>query len=434
LIDIILGIVAFVLCLYLLFKLYSNLNVDLSFKFVAAAFLLRVGAGFCLTLIYTYYYLDRSLADTFRYFDDSFYLHQLLLENPKEYFLVMIGVHSEVRESIPLLESMTNWFPALRSPMYNDNRTVIRINVVMRLFSFGSYYVHMCLFAFMGFVGQMFVFKAFQKYFLKKEVWLGFVIFLIPSLVFWTSGILKEGPLFLALGCLLYIMEKVGRKGFTKKDLITVALLFLFLFHMKFYVGLMLVPVFTLHWLFNKWQEVTRWKLVLCNYSSYFVLAVVWHFIRFKWSLFTVFKWKKKDFEGLAESMDARSLIDTYDLEDNALSFLINIPQGLFNALFRPLLWEAYSPLILLNAIENVMLLGFMALCFYFRKKVKFSDMSLYFLIYSITLLVVVGMVTPILGSLVRYKIPALPFLLMFCVSILDVERLKRSNSLFKKL
>jgi hypothetical protein len=433
LIDIILGFAAFILCLFLVFKLNSRLNIQLSFKFVATAFVVRVLAGVVLTLIYTYYYPDRTLSDTFRYFDDSYFLHQLLLENPKEYFLVMIGVRSEVRESIPLLEAMTNWFPALRSPMYNDNRTVIRINAIMHWFSFGSYYVHMCLFAFMGFVGQIFIFKAFQKYFDGKEFLLGLVVFLIPSLVFWTSGILKEGPLFLALGLLLYLMEKVARNGFSKKEVALVALLFLFLFHMKFYVGLMLVPVFSLYLVFNKWTKTERWKLVFYNYSSYFVLATIWHFIRFKWSLFTVFKWKKKDFQGLAESMDARSLIETYNLEDNALSFIVNIPQGLFNALFRPFVWEAYSLLILMNAIENLMLLGFMGVCFYFRKKVRFSDMSLCFLVYALSLLVVVGMVTPIMGSLVRYKIPALPFLLMFFVCIVDLKRLKDKFPLLKK-
>ena len=59
----------------------------------------------------------------------------------------------------------------------------------------------------------------------------------------------------------------------------------------------------------------------------------------------------KKDFQGLAESMDAKSLINTYNLEDNALSFLINIPQGLFNALFRPFIWESYSPFILISQV-----------------------------------------------------------------------------------
>jgi len=428
--HIVLGIITVVFCFYLVFKLTTKLNLNLSFGFIGAAYSVRILFGIALTLIYTYYYPNRTLADTFRYFDDSVFLHLLLHENLSDYFHVMIGWKAEERTAIPLLEGMTNWYPALRSPLYNDNRTVIRINSILRWFSFGSYYVHMVLFSFAGFVGQMYFFKAFQKYFKGKETWLGAAVFLIPSLIFWTSGILKEGLLFLALGYLLYIVEKVSREGINVKSSVIILLLFFFLFHMKFYVGLMLLPIFSMYWMFIKWQYIARWKLILANYLSYFLAALVWHMIRFKWSLFTVFKWKKKDFEGLGESMDARSMIKTYDLEDNPLSFLLNIPQGLFNSLFRPFVWEAYSPLIVIPALENIFLLVFMAFCFSFRSKVRASDIGLCFLMYALTLLIVVGMVTPIMGSLVRYKIPALPFLMMFFIGIVDVEKVK---GLFRK-
>ena len=252
------------------------------------------------------------------------------------------------------------------------------------------------------------------------------IIFLIPSVVFWTSGNLKEGPLFLAFGYALFRLEKVYRLGWRKVDVLSIILLFLFLFHMKFYVGLMLLPIFSLHCIMTKWNAVNRWRLVLINYGAYFLIAIIWDFIRPKWSLFTVFKWKRRDFQGLANAMDAKSFIPTYDLGDNPISFLLNIPQGLFNTLFRPLLWEAYTPLIMLNAIENLLLIAFMICCFVLRKKEQVSNMMIYFLIYSLSLLTVVGMVTPILGSLVRYKIPALPFLLLFFLSIVDYSKLHK--------
>ena len=415
--DFALGFVALIICFVFIRFLASSLKIENKFYHLSSAFLLKIIAGLILTFIYTYYYPSRSLADTYRYFDDSYYLHQLLLENPKDYLLVFLGVKSEVRDTIPLLEQMNNWFPALRSPLYNDNRTVIRINAIMRWFSFGSYYVHLVLFALMGFVGQVYIYKTFEKYFLNKSNLFFAIVFLIPSVVFWTSGNLKEGPLFLAFGFLLFKLESILRIGWEKLDILIISLLFLFLFHMKFYVGLMLIPIFSLHFLFNKWDSIKRWKLIVLNYGVYFLIAIVWHFIRFKWSLFTVFKWKKKDFQGLATVMDAKSVIPTYDLEDNPVSFLLNIPQGLFNTLFRPLLWEAYTPLIMLNAIENLLILSFMSLCIVFRKKAKVSNMTLYFITYSLSLITVVGMVTPILGSLVRYKIPALPFLLLFFLS-----------------
>ena len=409
------------------------MGLSFTWHFFVGAFFLRVLAGVILTLVYTYYYPDRSLADTFRYFDDSYFLHELFKEDPKEYCLVMLGMQSDTRDAVPILESMTNWFPALRSPLYNDNRTVIRMNALMRWFSFGSYYVHMCCFAFLGFVGQMFLFRAFQQYFKGKEIGLALALFMVPSLVFWTSGVLKEGPLFFCFGVLLYLMEKVGRCGLSRRNLFIISALSLFLFHLKFYVGLMVLPVFTLKYIFSKKRDTSRWRLVIWNYSFYFGLATVWHFMRHKWSLFTVFRWKKEDFQGLAESMNAGSLISTYDLEDNGLSFLINVPQGLFNSLFRPFLWEVYSPVILVSALENIFLLTAVLFCVAFRGKLKWTDENWCFLVYAVSLLTVVGMVTPIMGSLVRYKIPALPFLLMFFISIVDMDKLKEFTTKFKK-
>tara|TARA_Y100001933_G_scaffold249215_1_gene283986 strand:- start:599 stop:769 length:171 start_codon:yes stop_codon:yes gene_type:complete len=42
---------------------------------------------------------------------------------------------------------------------------------------------------------------------------------------------------------------------------------------------------------------------------------------------------------------------------------------------------------------------------------------------YAIALLTIIGMVTPIMGSLVRYKIPAIPFLLMFFLLFMEKEK-----------
>ena len=432
--DIVLGFICFGVCIYFLRRLRSRFELLLSFNFIVTAFTVRVLAGVFLTYLYTYYYPDRLQADTFRYFDDSCHLHKMLFAAPLDYATIMLGGGSEVRFTYPLLEETLNWFQGIRSPLYNDNRTIVRTNTIIQWISFGSYYVHMCVFVFMGFVGQMIIFKTFQKYVKGKVILFGFVIFMIPSLVFWTSSILKEGPLFLALGFLLRIMEKIMRKSGSKKDLFFIILLFLFLFQMKFYVGLMLLPIFSLYYVLGKWPKVNRFKLVLINYGSYFGAALLWHIIRFKWSLFTVFKWKKRDFMSLAETMDAKSYMDTYVLEDTPLSFLANIPQGLFNSLFRPFIWEVYNPVILMSALENLLLISFMSFCVYWRKRERVSNLALCTILYATSLLAIVGMVTPIMGSLVRYKIPALPFLLLFFLMILDVDKLKQKFPRLQKV
>lgn len=366
-------------------------------------------------------YPVRQEADTFRYFDDSYHLHEALRENPKAY-LKMLFASDQSDELMTYLDRMNNWFPAERTALYNDNRTVIRINALLRLVSFGNYYTHLIFFCLFAFYGLTFIYKAFHRYFPGKKIYLFYILFFTPSLLFWSSGILKEAPLLLFFGITLNILNKIFTKRSRRIHYILLTLCFLALFHLKFYVGLLLIPATTAYlWILNPKGPPAIVKGGL-NYLGYFGLAVIWHKINWNWSLFTVLKWKRKDFIGLAESMNAKSLIQTGDLEDNPISFLINIPQGLWNSLARPYLSDVYSIVLLPNAIENLLIFILIIICLVKMKKVLFHSIGYFFILYSVSLLAIIGMVTPILGSLVRYKIPALPLFLFFFLLIADIK------------
>lgn len=412
---------------------WSFFNIHgISRRFLLTAFIVKVCAGFGLTMIYTYYYDVRLEADTFRYFDDSAFLHKAASENPRAYLRMMLGVDDN-KDLMPYLDSMNNWFPAERTTFYNDNRTVIRINALLRWIPFSSYYVHMLIFSFMAFYGLTFIYKAFNKYFPGKKTWLGLILFFTPSLVFWSSGILKEGPLLFVFGITLNILHKIFiRRAFWQHYTLLICC-FLFLFHLKFYVGLLLLPAITGYLWILKTKGPHPLIKTFINFCAYFGVAVIWHFINWKWSLFTVLKWKRLDFLGLAKSMNAKSLISTGSLEDNPISFLQNFCWGFINAVTRPLPWEVYSLVILPNAIENILILLFIALCIVFGKRQNFLNIGYFFLTYAFGLLTIIGLVTPIMGSLVRYKTPAIPFLLMFFLLFLDKEKSKKILSSFNK-
>ena len=208
---------------------------------------------------------------------------------------------------------------------------------------------------------------------------------------------------------------------------------FLFLFHLKFYVGLLLIPATTGYlWIISRKGPHSIIKVII-NFASYYAIAVIWHIYNWNWSLFTVLKWKRQDFLGLAKSMDAKSLIETGNLEDNPFSFLQNFTWGLVNAIIRPLPWEIYSLVLLPNAIENCLIIIFIFICLLYGKSKNFQSIGYFFLMYAFALLTIIGMVTPIMGSLVRYKIPAIPFLLMFFLLFMEKEKGKKLIFLFNK-
>ena len=377
--------------------------------------------------------MKRSESDTFRYFDDSKHLHKAITENPTAY-LKMLFVSDDSQELMPYLNGMNNWFPAQRTTLYNDNRTVIRLNAMMRLVSFGNYYTHLLFFSVMAFYGLTFIYKAFHKYFAGKKKILFCIIFLTPSLLFWSSGILKEAPLLLAFGISLNILNKIFNKKVYWLHYLILVFCSLFLFHLKFYVGLLLIPAITGYfWSINQKGPHPIIKVFL-NFSIYFLATTAWHYQNWNWSLFTVLKWKRKDFLGLAKIENAKSLIETGNLEDNPISFLLNAPMGLWNSISRPYLWEVYSLAVLPNAIENILIFAFIIVCVLFGKRSNFKKIGYFFIMYAIGLMTIIGMVTPILGSLVRYKIPALPFFLMFFLLFLDLKKLKSKFSILNKI
>ena len=172
----------------------------------SSVFLLKIVAGFFLTWIYTHYYPDRQTADIFKYFDDAEILFSAIKNHHYIDYVKMIsglGNDSDYFNQT-YYSQMNHWFRHYDFGTYNDNHTIIRFNALVMLFSFGNFYVHtifMCLVCFLGLTA---LYKTFNPYFIRKEKVLFAVVFLIPTVVFWSSGVLKEGILFFALGFLFY--------------------------------------------------------------------------------------------------------------------------------------------------------------------------------------------------------------------------------------
>ncbi len=110
---------------------------------------------------------------------------------------------------------------------------------------------------------------------------------------------------------------------------------------------------------------------------------------------------------------------------DGTFNSMINLaPQAINVSLFRPYLWEVRNPLMLLSALESTLLL-FLCIYILFKKNLKifsaFSNFNVLFaLIFSISFAFAVGVSTFNFGTLVRYKIPLLPFFLIAIILILD--------------
>jgi hypothetical protein len=126
-------------------------------------------------------------------------------------------------------------------------------------------------------------------------------------------------------------------------------------------------------------------------------------------------------YEEFQSISDAEDLIHYNSLKPTPVSIAMNLPFAFFSGLFRPLLTEARTFFQLVIALENMLLLLLFGFALTHARKLIRSKYRMVFisvLMYSFLLCVFLALSTPNFGTLSRYRIGFLPFLLF----VLTVE------------
>jgi hypothetical protein len=320
---------------------------------------------------------------------------------------------------------MSNWYRKYETVTYNDSHTIIRINALLRPISLGYFQIHNLFFIILSFIGLVALFRTFCQYFSGKSVWLFAAIFLIPSVVFWSSGALKESVLFFAIGIFMYAFQRLLFISFTiPRVLLAIVGVFLLIFT-KMYVLAVLAPILAA----NIWIVLTNNRRALFKFiiSILFFInaAILVGKIYPEYNAFELLVGKQHDFIGLAHYENAGSFIDPLPIEPHFVSFAKNAPMAIANTLLRPFPNEISSVLMIPALFENILLVLFILLALFFHQS-KILHWRIIFLSLSFALIlsVILGLTTPVLGALVRYRIPVMPFLFIALFSIIDFKKI----------
>ncbi|MFH0895926.1 MAG: hypothetical protein V2A54_15945 [Bacteroidota bacterium] len=421
--------------MFLIFRLPFFKIDGLSRKSITAFFLIKVVAGLALFFLYTYFYTDRKTADIFKYYDDSKILFDTFFTNPEHFFRMLFGIDNNTSEFTGYYTSMNNWYREYESNLYNDSHTIIRINAVLRFFSFGCFNVHTVFMSFFSLLGLTAIYKTFRIIIRDKKNMLAIAVFLVPSVVFWGSGVLKESILIFGLGFLFWFYHKLFLIRFSWISLAWVIISLILLRFTKFYILVAVLPGF----IANTWLMLTAYRKPILKYAVVLILYVISafgiHYLLPEYSPFDILYIKQKDFINLSLFMQSGSFIQPPSLDNGLISFFIGIPLALFNCVFRPFFFESTNPFILLAGIENFFIILLIIISIVFSSKSKPNAMIFLFsLSFVLLLFTLIGMVTPVMGAIVRYKVPALPFLISALVMIINKEKLIAFFPVLKKL
>ncbi|MBL0330218.1 MAG: hypothetical protein IPP64_12550 [Bacteroidetes bacterium] len=421
----------------------SFFDVDgISKRMFSLLFILKVIFGVSLWAIYTFYYTDRATADIYKYFDDSEVIFNTLKTNPIDYFKLLFGIGNNTPAFDHYYTEMNYWARKVDSSIYNDSHTIIRFNALVRLFSFGYYNVHTVVICFLSLIGLTAIYKTFVNQLLDKKRELLFAVFLLPSVLFWGSGVLKEGLILFALGLLIYYSDKL----FSKKAILICIATALLLAFSKFYVWLAIFPSIALLVWSNKATTPPAFIKLVIILSIIGVLGLnIDSFTSIQNPLVTLSQ-KQYEFNLLATGQltdsnhnpipTANSLIEINRLDPTFSSFLKNGPQALTNTFLRPFIWELKSPLMLLSGLETIFILFIFITSLLFLKPFKEICWQLFLFCISFVFIqfLIIGETTPILGAIARYKTIALPFFLIALLFILDKKKLVNKLPFLKKI
>ena len=398
-----------------------------STKTLSLLFILKILFGILLWAIYTFYYTDRSTSDIYKFYDDAKYIYSALPNHPLHYIQMILGVNTNAEYLKPYYEQMDHWYAPWAGAYFHDNSIIIQLNAMIYFFSFGNYHVHTVFMCFISLCGLVALYKTFYPIMTDKPKELCIAVFLIPSVVFWTSGVLKEAIIVFALGFLLYYLFQAmnDQKG-KLNNYMFFALAALLLVMTKMYVFAALVPAIISLFVVKATGHNHLFLKFVIVHGLLFYIGFHTYFIHKEGDVIWFLHQKQQGFIHTALSLKAGSYFDINYLKPTIYSLIKNSPQAILNTLFRPHLLESKSVIILISAIENTFLLVLTVLSFFFFKKPE-SKTHIYLVTaisFVLVLSVLIGVLTPVLGSIGRFRIPITPLYVVILLLILDKEQM----------
>ncbi|MDH5493680.1 MAG: hypothetical protein OEY14_17130 [Myxococcales bacterium] len=273
----------------------------------------------------------------------------------------------------------------------------------------------------LAFLGQVQIFLSLRRLTPPQvHLRLGLAILLLPSVVFWSAGLTKEGVALIGLGALFQGISRFF-EGERRMGAVFLALGVLIIGLFKAYI---LFPWVIALGVWIYWRRaVSGGRTVQIRPARLILAAAIgWAGIVLLGELFPKFA-----IDNLGEQMAQQQVYgravqggSSYSVGDptqrGLLGQLAFAPLGLVASLFRPFLFEARSLVQLVNALETALLMFLLGAGLYrhgwrgFIGRIFRSPLLMFCLTFVLLFGTAVGISTTNLGTLSRYRLPMMPF------------------------
>jgi len=293
---------------------------------------------------------------------------------------------------------------------------------LVNIFTLGSLYADVIFFNVIYFLGLLQLYKVFYQLQPQKKWLFVIAIFFIPSVLFWCSGIHKDGFVLAAIGFICYYTIKYMHT----KRMVFLGGLFpslLLLFMSRYFIFLCFAPPY-LMWVLMASSKKRVFKFV----AAYAVIVLVF----FTAGNFTsiepleIIVAKQRDFFLLRGYSDMATPV----LEPTFMSFLKNFPTAMNHIFLRPYLHPANPWKYQVAGIDSWLIFSWSVVMIIFITRRNMQQLFfLMLLFFSLSMYLFIGYTTPNCGALLRYKSEITALLLPALVALSEVPFFKRLYS-----
>lgn len=392
------------------------------YKYYTMGLWAKLAGSFIFCFLYIYYY---GGGDTTAYYESAYSFVKLFEQSPGDFYSVLLS--SPTVELRSLFTSETGY--PLKYLYFDPNTLmVIRIVSLFLIVTFKSYLLSSLLIAWVTYIGAWRAYLLFDSYYPQLKGQLAIAFLFLPSVLFWGSGILKDTFTFAATCWFIVSFHHV----FIKRhklfiNVINLLLSLLLVVSIKPYIMIALFPGALNWWLLARIIKVRNQLVMVILIPMVYLVTVgagVAFMATFGDSLGDYAPDKILD-KAIATQEDLKrdyyegASFDIGNLEASAGSIIRLVPKAIEAGLFRPYIWEANSPVMLISGVENMFFLVLMIIA---AVRIKFTRIGLmikvlfanpiimFALSYSLLFALSVGITTSNFGALVRFKIPFLPY------------------------
>jgi hypothetical protein len=364
----------------------------------ASIVLFKVWMGCFYGWLFLHYY---GGDDTWNYFNESIAQTHLLLRHPGQFF-------REFGPSLSLqVTGYHGWDAILFYISHFERWFMIKGLAILNLLSGKNYYIDTLLFEFLVIPGPLLLFKLMARLFPLKTGMNFLLIFFIPSVTFWCSGIRAEALLLLSIAALIYNGQAHARKpGVRSVAGIVIGFLGLLLIRYQFLV--VFLPAFGAYIISLK-KKTGSPVYFIRIYGVVCLVFLASLFLATPFQLSAPVREAQQGFFRLHGN--TRYSLDS--LEPGPVSFLKIFPQAAANSLLRPYPWEGKNGLQSFSSVDVLfMITGVLFFWLSHRRNEQITHPVYWlFLFYALSQLLAIGYTVPFPGAIVRYR--AIPFLML---------------------